>query len=107
METSRAERTESLRSSLAYVLVPIILFYPSVAALTICPPAWGPSVMGTLAVAFIASEGLGLRHLSRSVNWKFDGRFDGFSATAMGLMIVATRVIVICLYILFARPPEV
>jgi hypothetical protein len=55
-----------LKLGLAFAMVPAALFFPAVAALTVCPPSYGPALMTTLAIGFICSWSFAIVLLSKA-----------------------------------------
>ena len=89
METRR----QVLRRGIGFCVVPAILFLPTVAALTVCPPTYGIFIMKSLAITFIASAAYGIFRLALLAERAMD--FEsvvGFLAIAIGLLVIAVCV---------------
>ncbi len=105
MDASDVDRLKRLLWSMPFVFLPIVLFYPVFARLTICPPSWGEPVAKAFTVGFILSEAWAIRKLTRAINWQFDGEFDSVTAGAAGLLVISAAVAGLLLWLLLRTPP--
>ena len=51
---------------LALAVIPVLLSYPAIAFLAVCPPSYGPMLMTIVAIAFCVSWGVAIVMLAKA-----------------------------------------
>jgi hypothetical protein len=84
-------RYRALKWGMALAAIPAVLFFPAFAALSICPPSYGPMVMKVLIVVFLFSWSFAIGFLLRARNLN-SGDMAVITAAWMGISVSAVGI---------------